>query len=443
VRSGSWDPASSVEPTRSAKRTVASFRSSLGSTDLESGFEQLGQNRAPAGTGWPQFGQYSTFRSVPRLTPNPGIAAGTPLSTLLSRVLVALTIELDNEFERRFTEAGGGARTASLVMWSNVLRFVGDGIAVSELPAATGLERPRVLSMLGGLERWRYVTVGPASKAKREGWGSGRGIRSDWIVRLTPAGRNAAGIWASLSGEIEGRWEKRFGADALAELRACLSTIVDRIDVELPEYVPIVGSADGMVAGLSPRGRQATSSASPLPLTALLSQVLLAYTLDFEQESELSLPLSANVVRVLDEKGELVRDLPRAAGVSKEAIAMALTFLARNEYVAVEGTTAATKRVRLTRNGREAQADQDRLHREVEKSWVKRFGADEIHRLRVSLQRVVEQRDALSRGLEPYPEGWRASKPYAERTAAMVADPSAMLPHYPMVLHRGGWPDGS
>jgi hypothetical protein len=25
----------------------------------------------------------------------------------------------------------------------------------------------------------------------------------------------------------------------------------------------------------------------------------------------------------------------------------------------------------------------------------------------------------------------------------MINDPSAGLPHYPMVLHRGGWPDGS
>jgi hypothetical protein len=26
---------------------------------------------------------------------------------------------------------------------------------------------------------------------------------------------------------------------------------------------------------------------------------------------------------------------------------------------------------------------------------------------------------------------------------AMLSDPAAALPHYPMVLHRGGFPDGS
>lgn len=38
----------------------------------------------------------------------------------------------------------------------------------------------------------------------------------------------------------------------------------------------------------------------------------------------------------------------------------------------------------------------------------------------------------LFEGLEPYPENWRAK----------VARPQT-LPHYPMVLHRGGYPDGS
>jgi len=35
-------------------------------------------------------------------------------------------------------------------------------------------------------------------------------------------------------------------------------------------------------------------------------------------------------------------------------------------------------------------------------------------------------------GLEPYPDNWRAS-----------IRPAGTLPWYPMVLHRGGYPDGS
>jgi hypothetical protein len=33
---------------------------------------------------------------------------------------------------------------------------------------------------------------------------------------------------------------------------------------------------------------------------------------------------------------------------------------------------------------------------------------------------------------DPYPENWRDS-----------VRPPITLPHYPMVLHRGGYPDGS
>ena len=81
-------------------------------------------------------------------------------------------------------------------------------------------------------------------------------------------------------------------------------------------------------------------------------------------------------------------------------------------------------------------------HDQVEKAWRTRFGAGDVGRLRSSLESVLTHPD-LSRGLHPHPGGWRASKPYLERTEAMVEDPRSALPHYPMVLHRGGWPDGS
>ena len=361
----------------------------------------------------------------------------TPISTLLSQVLVTHTIELDNEFERRFEEAGGGARVVSVVMWSNFLRFVDDGIAVGELLDAAGLQKGRMLSTLGGMERWRYVFVASAGarqppQAKRDGWGSARGLRNEWVVRPTPAGRKAAAIWPELFGEIEARWEERFGAEAVAELREALRAIVARIDVELPEFLPVVDSKNGMAADLPPREKR---DAEAIHLAALLSQALLAYTLDFERESELSLPLSANFVRVLDGKGESVRELPLLTGVSKEATAMALTFLAKTPFVVVEGTSAATKRARLTPKGQTLQKTIARRHADVAKQW-------ETHRLRAVLERVLQHPD-LARGLEPQPGGWRAAKPYVAHTEAMLTEPRRALPHYPMVLHRGGWPDGS
>ena len=72
----------------------------------------------------------------------------------------------------------------------------------------------------------------------------------------------------------------------------------------------------------------------------------------------------------------------------------------------------------------------------IEDAWQERFGSAGIRGLRQALDRLAAapggQPSPLWRGLEPYPGGWRAS----------VRRPRT-LPHFPMVLHRGGFPDGS
>jgi hypothetical protein len=348
-----------------------------------------------------------------------------PLSTSLSHALIAFTIELDNEFERRLRETGHAPRVTSWVMWSNFLRFVGDGIAIGELPGVAGIPKARTLSTLGGMERWRYVSVGDDPETKRDGYGSARALRPEWIVRPTPAGRAAAEIWLPLPDEIEGRWRERFGAGTIDEVRRSLEEIVEQLDAALPEYMPIVGGASWKAADAMSVGAHATTSRS---LPALLSQVLLAYTLDFERESEVALPLSANVVRVLDETGVSVKELPLRAGISKEAVAMALTSLKKSGHVTVEERVA-----RLTSKGRAAQNDASRRHGE----------AESVGRLAPALDGLLSRPDVLAAGLQPHADGWRATKQYLAHTEAMLENPTAALPHYPMVLHRGGWPDGS
>jgi hypothetical protein len=360
-----------------------------------------------------------------------GVASPAPLSTPLSQALVAFTIELDNEFEYRFERAGGGARVVSLTMWSNLLRFVGDGTTVGELVAAVGLPKRSALSRLGGVERWRYVSVGPAT-GKREGYGSGRGVKDDWIVRFTPAGLRAAEIWPALPAEIEARWDERFGADEIGALRDVLRAVDEGIVTPLPDFLPVVSSTQAMALELS--AVEARSASDDLPLVTLLAHALLAYTIEFEADSPVSLPLSANVLRVLDETGVSVRELPALAGISKEAVEVSLTALTRTDYVVVEGVPASKRTVRVTPDGAKLQRDQRRLHARIGKRWDTE--------LRPSLERVLDHPD-LPVGLEPHPAGWRASKPYARQTEVVLADPLGRLPDYPMVLHRGGWPDGS
>lgn len=92
--------------------------------------------------------------------------------------------------------------------------------------------------------------------------------------------------------------------------------------------------------------------------------------------------------------------------------------------------------IRATGAGRKAQEIWRPLFSTTEERWEARFGEGTIHTLRKSLECMVgdtaSQRSPLFRGLDAYPEGWWAA-----------VHPPDTLPHYPMITHRGGFPDGS
>jgi DNA-binding MarR family transcriptional regulator len=345
------------------------------------------------------------------------VSPPTPfLPTALSQALIAFTIEFDNEFEHRIehhtgNKAGRGVWLTSMVMWSNFVRLIPAGGVALRAVEANGR-----ITNLGGLQRWGYISVEP-----------------DRTVHLKPGGRRAQEVWRPLAGEVEQRWRERFGDTAIDELRQALSSVTDPA---LPLYLPVLGYADGMRAG-HVRG---APGAVAEDLAALLSQALLSYTLEYENESALSLAMSANVVRVLSAEGVELRDLPARSGVSKEAITAAVGFLQRNGYAAIEPDPATrSKLVRLTEQGLATQAQHTRLARAVERRWRKRLGGDFDR-----LARALVSGRQLALGLQPYPDGWRAVRnPYRARTQAVLADPASALPRYPMVLHRGGYPDGS
>ena len=180
----------------------------------------------------------------------------------------------------------------------------------------------------------------------------------------------------------------------------------------------------------------------------MLSTALLSWRREYEQEAGLALPVSANVLRVLTPQPQPLRDLPALAGISKEAVAVSLGLLERRGYAVTGPDPAARpgKAAWLTERGREAQAGYLRLASTLQERWQARFGAAPVTALGESLRALFvlhEEQSAVAAALAPYPEGWRANPPYLARTRAMISDPAAALPHYPMVSHRGGFPDGS
>jgi methyltransferase (TIGR00027 family) len=360
------------------------------------------------------------------------------LSALLSHALVAFIIEFDNEAEHRSphrttnfgaSSQGDGAWLTSMVMWENCMRFVTDEpITVGELQrlARTGTN-------LDGMRRWGYVTIDGTAKKIHKGHPG-----PDAVLRATARGLRAREICLPLTGLIEQRWGERFGADEIGRLRDSLLAVVGQLDPGLPDCLPILGPdllSRGPDPALPPRSQSVDIAG--LPLSALLSRVLLSFAVDYERESERSLAVGANLLRVLDAEGTRLRDLPLLTGVSKEAIAWAMGILIRAHLAAEEPAPAASrgKIARLTPRGIEARRVYQESLATVEHRWQERFTDTTMSALRHALETLAtadEGEPPLFRGLEPYPDNWRAS----------VRRP-ATLPYYPMVLHRGGYPDGS
>jgi hypothetical protein len=107
--------------------------------------------------------------------------------------------------------------------------------------------------------------------------------------------------------------------------------------------------------------------------------------------------------------GTAVRDLPRMAAVSKEAIAMSVSFLGKRGYAIVKSRPAASggKLLLLTSTGRKAQETYRQRVWAIEERWRAQFGRSAIGHLRESLESLVGdpsgRRSPLFRGVEPYP----------------------------------------
>jgi hypothetical protein len=353
-----------------------------------------------------------------------------PLPALLSQLLVAFTIEFDNASEQRIPHrsargpaAGGrGPWLVSQPMWANFLRFVDHHEAPFE-----EVKGPARMTNFGGLLRWGYVLVGPEPRR---------------VVRLSPAGERAAEVFRPLAGEIESRWTTRFGTPEIGALRDALGTVLNHADRALPRYLPVTA-----VQVQRPVAWWADVREDParLDLSALLAQVLLLFTHAYDQSGKLTQPVAANALRVLRAgEGVPIRDLPRLAGVAREQIAGSIKLLDRIEMLVQEPDPSGRgKRAVLTERGAGAQERYRRIVTAVEDGWRERFGKDVVDRLAEAAAAVRDQRDALAEGLTPEPSGWRANPPYTLFTKALLADPAAGLPHYPIVSHRGGYPDGS
>ena len=113
---------------------------------------------------------------------------------------------------------------------------------------------------------------------------------------------------------------------------------------------------------------------------------------------------------------------------------MATGFLERSSYAQVgpDPTRPRSRSIRLTQKGKSSFRRYEEIIAGTESGWRQSVGSDLVDTLRQSVGELVDDHDRLFEGMEPYPDGWRSK-----------VRPPKVLPQYPMVLHRGGYPDGS
>jgi hypothetical protein len=345
-----------------------------------------------------------------------------PVPTLLSHALVAMTIGLDNELEQRMghmtnlgRRRGLSAEGPWLVSWStwaNLLRFIPpEGISLQDLRRRPGVSKRHLGGKNPGVIRWGYVTL------------------SGGAVRPTSQLREASEtIFPLLPDLVETKWADHLGARKVGQLKELLGELLCQVDQELPHYLPQVDNLMWTRWGPSAPREEAIGD---LKLVDRLAQALLLYTLQHESASEIPLTMAANLMRVIDDEGTPKADLVRRSGISKEAMAFLTGWRQRPRLIVESART-----VMLTDAGRSAKTDYETLLRTIEHLWAKQFGGDVTRRLRSALEQVVVD-ETLDRSplaqLVKAPEGcWRSWVRTAET-----------LPHFPMILHRGGFPDGS
>jgi len=309
-----------------------------------------------------------------------------PLSVLLARPLADLTREF---------EGGGAGRDGvpSVPMWCGLLWAVPpDGVEQTDLPALARLSR-------------RAVRQG-AGAAGRGGWLAAErnpGRRGAWLG-LTPYGRTARETWDSLTATIEARWSTGIGAADTGRLRAALEDVVGHFDLELPHYPISYGSADRSVTGgrhkpaqpgppripahgqdWVPVVRAGGDTVAGLATTALLSQALVAFAIDYEAAGFGSMAAGAGLASGFGAASSApLRALPRRLGVNGSG----KSGLERHGLVIVDPGPSTDRAARLTPLGERVRDSYTQLVTEVENAWRDRYGAASVLALRSALEDV-------------------------------------------------------
>jgi hypothetical protein len=319
-----------------------------------------------------------------------------PLPSLLARAVRDLT--------GTYVRAGAGSPgVPSVPLWFGLLRIVDlGGVPTKQVPALSRLSRRTIRPALRDTARAGWIDVSPTG------------------VTLTAAGERTREAWLARVPEAEQAWATAVGPDRAEALRGATATVVARFDLELPHYPISYGAVDssvtGGVAGSRPgqegppripphgddwrpviRAEARADTVAGLPLMALLSQALLAYTIDCDAAGLGSLAVIEGLTAGFGARDSVpLAELPRALGVTGSG----RTGLERHRYVTVvpDPDEPGRKLATLLPRGLRARDRRESLLTDVESAWSDRYGRNEVAALRAALTAIDTVLDPTLRG---------------------------------------------
>lgn len=300
-----------------------------------------------------------------------------PLPVALSKVLGQIAADAEDR-------AGVGETMPSLAVWSNALRCVAGspGLDEKELASAARISKRLATAAVTGAARRGWIVTEAAG---------GKNRRSS----LSESGGTAAETWPEVLGALDIEW-------AGSPLRSALESLVPQFRFELPHYPASYGTADPSATGgtfvqNAPRKDDLPAhgtdwrpvirnghDVSVLPITALLSQVLMAFTIDYEDRFPWPLASTLSVLVHIGD-GALLSELPEGHGIT----ATGKSLLERHLIVDVEKLKPRDHRVTLSFRGKQVIEHHPKRLEAVEKEWDERYGSDLIGALRSALDPIA------------------------------------------------------
>jgi hypothetical protein len=343
-----------------------------------------------------------------------GTAEDTPIMPAPANLPWLLWTALDG-LERAYEREGAGAgQMPSLDLWANLLRAL-------QCMGTDVLDLPRILRLSKRATRSRVLS------ATRHGWVEKiKSGQSHATVQLTVLGSHVAIRWKSLQDAAEEHWRAAAGVQRSGKLRASLENVVTRLPLEHPHYPASYGVADARITGGNGQDwkavlREGGDTVSHLPFSALISQLLVAFAMNYEERSPVAFSLSTEIIKRIPPGGRPLQDLGYSVG---------LAALNRHGFVRVSRSRRG-EFVYLTPKGVAVSEAHGERVRAVETEWRSMLGDKSVTTLRQALEEATSTARSCCEDapiIRRSPVGWGRAAKVTRCRHACAGENDALFP---------------